>query len=177
MIVPCSIIGPLTVDLLAHDAYVKGSWRFQGCTILSVLIFTIMFMLNWENLNYERDFSFQVLLRHSYLSIFTLSWTTGYALGCSFTITSHVDIVYWSSGVWIFLVTILIWRTIHKFEVYGYLLFFIEVIFILVDPMHQRLGWIDRHIKILYLFLGAKARSILTCLNKIKNPELHSRLC
>ena len=177
MIVPCSIIGPLTVGLPAHDAYVKGSWRFQGCTILSVLILTIMYMLKWENLNYERDFSFQVLLRHSYLSIFTLSWATGYALGCSFTITSHADIMYWSSGVWIFLVTILIWGTIHKFEIYGYLLYLIGVIFMFVDPFASK-TWMDgqSYLGDLYAFLGAGAWAIFTYLNKINDPGLHPML-
>ena len=30
MVVPCSIIGPLTINLAAKDAFVQTSWRYQG---------------------------------------------------------------------------------------------------------------------------------------------------
>ena len=171
---PCSIIGPLTVGLPAHDAYVKGSWRFQGWTILSVMLLTIMYLTKCDNLNFERDFSFKVLVRHCYLSIFTLSWATGYVLGCSLTITSHADIMYWSSGVWIFAITIVTWGTVHRLEIYGYLLYALGVFFMFIDPSASK-TWMESqsYLGDLYAFLGAGACAIFTYLNRNSNQELH----
>ena len=99
-------------------------------------------MLKWDNLSYEmKFFILSTPKTQLFINIYIII-ATGYALGCSFTTTSHADIMYWSSGVWIFLVTILIWGTIHKFEVYGYFLYLIGVIFMFVDPFASK-TWMD----------------------------------
>ena len=174
MVVPCSIIGPLTVGLPAHDAYVKSSWRFQGWTILAVILLIVMYVTKWDNLNFKRDFSYNILVRHAYLSIFTLSWATGYVLGCSLTITSHADIMYWSSGVWIFIITLLTCKTVHKLEIYGYFIYLIGVYLMFTDPSASK-TWMDgqSYIGDLYAFIGAGSWAVFTYLNKINNPNLH----
>lgn len=44
MVVPSSVIGPLTVGLPANDVFVQASWRFQGCTLVVV---PVMFLTYW----------------------------------------------------------------------------------------------------------------------------------
>lgn len=61
MIVPCSIIGPLTVGLPASNTFVKACWRVQGVTVLSSIVLGAMYIFKFKGLNFKKDFSFKTL--------------------------------------------------------------------------------------------------------------------
>ena len=119
MIIPCSIICPLTIGLSAKDTYVKAIWRIQEWAIANFMIIAIMYLGSPYSYNIKKEFSWSNLKLTTILGFFLITWATGYILGWSLTITSHADIKYSSSWVWIFIVAIFTWGIIDRFEVYG----------------------------------------------------------
>ena len=101
-------------------------------------------------------------------------WVTGFILGWSLTLTSHADIMYWSGGVFIFFASIVTWKSVHKLEIWGYLLYFIGVYFMFTDSFAMKTG-MDRqsYLGDLVAFIGAGASAIFTYYNKKHKLDLH----
>mmetsp|Transcript_9514 Transcript_9514/g.10673 ORF Transcript_9514/g.10673 Transcript_9514/m.10673 type:complete len:198 (-) Transcript_9514:188-781(-) len=82
--------------------------------------------------------------------------------------------MYCSSGVWIFLASVVSCSKIHKFEVAGYALYALGVFFMFTDPFATKTGmdgqsyWGD-----LLPFLGAGAGALMTYINKYSEVESH----
>ena len=167
MVVPCSIIGPLTIGLPAKDTYVKAIWRIQGWAIANFIMITIIYLISPSSYSFKKEFSWSNLKSTAVLGFFLITWATGYILGWSLTITSHADIMYSSSWVWIFIGTILTWGVIDKFEVYGYFFYLIGVAFMFSDQSASK-TWSDgqSYKGDLFAFLGAGSWAIFTYLNK-----------
>ena len=103
IIVSCSIIGPLKIGLPAKDTYIKAIWRIQGWAIANFIIIAIMYLISPSSYYIKKAFSWSSLKSTAILGFLLITWATRYILGWSLTITSHVDIMYSSSWVWIYI--------------------------------------------------------------------------
>ena len=102
------------------------------------------------------DFSLRVLKKTSVNSLLILIWNLGFILGCSKTITAHADIMYSSGGFYLFLISILTFQVVHKFEYIGYLMYAIGVYFMFTDPKASKSDSEGQsYIGDLYAFAGA----------------------
>jgi hypothetical protein len=104
MVIPCSIIGPMTISLPAKNVYVQASWRFQGCTVLAIPIMLALYLYKGREMSIRDDFSLAKLKMSMVNSFLIFLWNLGFILGCSLTITSHADIMYGSGGVYLFII-------------------------------------------------------------------------
>lgn len=156
MVFPCSIIGPLTISLPAKDVFVQTAWRNQGCAFAGVPLLALMYVLKPSEMNFARDFSREVLVKNFVSSFFLFCWNTGLILGCSMTITSHADIMYSSSGVYILLVSLITCKPVHFLEIFGYAMYGFGVYFMFTDPLASKTGMDGQsYLGDLYAFLGA----------------------
>ena len=114
-----SIIGPLTIGLPAKNIYVKAVWRVQGCAIANLIIVFLMYLFAPSSHSFKSDFSISNLGSAAVLALFLTAWATAYVIGCLLTVTSHADVMYSSSYVWIFATTVLMCGVVDKFEIYG----------------------------------------------------------
>lgn len=107
MVVPCSIIGPMTITLPSQNVYVQATWRFQGCTLLAIPLMLALYAYKGNEMSIKRDFSVKSLKRSIVNSFFIYIWNMGFILGCSLTVTAHADIMYSSGGVYLMAIAIL----------------------------------------------------------------------
>ena len=122
----------------------------------------------------RKDFSWRIAFTQFYLSFFMFIWVAGFIVGCSLTVTSHADIMYWSSGVYIFVFTMLTWNTVHRLEILGYILYFIGVWFMFSDPNASKVGMEGQsYLGDLVAFLGAGGWAMYVYLAKRSGLELH----
>ena len=59
------------------------------------------------------------------------------------TITSHTMVMYSSAGVYMFAYALITKASIHKFEYFGYSIFFIGIFLILTDPYAVKERWLS----------------------------------
>ena len=85
------------------------------------------------------------------------------------------NIMYWSGGVFIFFASIVTWKSVHKLEIWSYLLYFIGVCFMFTDSFAMKTE-MDRqsYLGDLVAFIGAGASAIFTYYNKKHKFDLHS---
>jgi len=113
-------------------------------------------VLKGKELNLAHDFQPRILFRNFISAICLFSWTTGLILGCSLTVTSHADIMYSSSGVYILMATLITCQSVHILELVGYFMYFIGVYIMLIDESAFKTG-INGHSYLgdMYAFIGA----------------------
>mmetsp|Transcript_5761 Transcript_5761/g.6757 ORF Transcript_5761/g.6757 Transcript_5761/m.6757 type:complete len:150 (-) Transcript_5761:89-538(-) len=132
------------------------------------MILYVMYSLNYEGYNFRKDFSTKNILKAGLLSFFMNLWMLGYIIGCSMTVTSHADIMYCSSGVWIFFITILIGGVVHRLEVIGYVLYFLGTYFMFTDHTATKTGMDGQsYLGDLYAFLGAGSCVVFAYLGEL----------
>ena len=118
--------------------------------------FKELYAVNWKGTCVNKDLLFNVIITQFYQSFFMFIWVAGFIVGWSLTITSHADIMYWSSGVYIFAATALTWGTIHNLEIFWYILYLIGVCFMFNDPHASKIGMDSQsYLGDLIAFLGA----------------------
>lgn len=174
MVIPLSIIGPLTIGLPANDVHVKITWRNYGCTLATIPLWILLYVLKGKELNLAHDFQPRILFRNFISAICLFSWTTGLILGCSLTVTSHADIMYSSSGVYILMATLITCQSVHILELVGYFMYFIGVYIMLIDESAFKTG-INGHSYLgdMYAFIGAGFWALFSYINRNNNNKLH----
>lgn len=127
-----------------------------------------------SSMSIRKDFSKEKLIRSAVNSFFIYLWNLGFILGCSLTITSHADVMYSSSGVYLLLFAVVTCKVVHKLEYLGYALYAFGVYMMFTDPSATKTGmdgqsyWGD-----LYAFLGAGCCAAFNIMNEGKMEDLH----
>mmetsp|Transcript_5961 Transcript_5961/g.5120 ORF Transcript_5961/g.5120 Transcript_5961/m.5120 type:complete len:118 (+) Transcript_5961:409-762(+) len=86
------------------------------------------------------DFSPKTLATNALMGFLLFSWVLGLILGCAMTLTAHADVLFSSSGVYILFFAIITCQYVHKYEIFGYLIFAIGVLIMLTDPFAMKEG-------------------------------------
>jgi hypothetical protein len=77
-------------------------------------------------------------------------------IGCSKTVTSHAQILYCSTGVYILLISLVTCKAVHRFEIYGYIIYIVGLTVTLSDPLAKKHGGESQSLKgCLIAFMGA----------------------
>jgi len=169
-----AMVGPITVNLPAKNPLVKGLWRTQGNTIISIPIMLALYVWKRKEMNFKRDHSFKMILNSSITSFFDFIWYVSLIVACSMTVTSHAMVMYSSTGVYMMAFILITGGIIHKFEYYGYALFFIGVFLMLTDPYAVKIGGTgNQYLGDLIGFLGAGAGAMLGLYNSRNSKLLH----
>lgn len=123
-------------------------------------------------MDFKTDFSLDVFIIQMKVGFLLFVWAVTYVIGCSMTVTSHADIMYCSSGVYIFFATLLTCGTIHRLEIVGYSMFFIGVYLMFTDPFATKAGMESQsYLGDFYAFIGAGASALCIYYSK-KNVKL-----
>lgn len=174
MVVPCSIIGPMTISLPAKNVYVQATWRYQGCTVLAIPIMLALYAYKGNEMDIRKDFSWTNLKQSMVNSFLMFLWNLGFILGCSLTITSHADIMYSSGGVYLILIAIVTCQRVHRLEYLGYAMYFIGVYMMFTDPSATKAGMDGQsYLGDLYAILGAGCCAIFNIINAGKMEGMH----
>jgi len=165
-----ALIGPLVLNFPAKSAYVAMSWRTQSSIFLSFFILLYHYCSKEPGLklkSFLNDHHPKCLLQSAFMAFPLFSWVAGLILGCSLTLTSHADVLFSSPGVFILLFALLSCQYVHKYEIFGYLIFSVGVLIMLTDPYAQKKG--DNQNKILgdlVSFLTAFFGAVYATLNE-----------
>ena len=174
MAVPGALIGPMTIYLPSSNVYVQASWRFQGWTILAIILSLLLYLYKGKEMSIKNDFSVEKMKKSSINSFLIFIWNIGFILGCSLTLTSHADIMYSSAGVYLFLYAVITLQMVHKFEYIGYGMYAIGVYLMFTDPFATKTNMEGQsYIGDLYAFGGAGAWALFNILNEGKMEDLH----
>ena len=88
-------------------------------------------------------------------------WSMGLVFACSMTITSHAMVMYSSAGVYMFAFALITKASIHKFEYFGYFIFFVGIFLLLTDPYAVKEGGVgNQYVGDLIAFLSAFSGAI-----------------
>lgn len=117
-------------------------------------------------MDFWKDFKSDVIKRNLINSIFLSGWNLGFIVGCSLTITSHADIMYSSSSVFLFVFSIFTCQKIFAMEVIGYSLYVVGVYFMFTDPNAVKTGQDEQaYLGDLIAFGGAGCCAIFNIIN------------
>jgi hypothetical protein len=174
MVVPSSIIGPMTISLPAKNVFVQASWRFLGWTFLAIPLMIILYLYKGDELSFRKDFALKNLYKSVVNAFLLFMWNLGFILGCSLTITSHADIMYSSGGVYLILIAIVTGRYVHRLEYFGYGLYLFGVYLMFTDPSATKSNMDGQsYLGDLYAFLGAGCWAAFNLMNEGKSAEVH----
>ena len=99
-----------------------------------------MYYFQVSGLNFKSDFSLPVIVKTFLSDILVFGWLIFYIQGWTYSLTSHADIMSCSSGTVIFIITVVTWGVVHKYEVFAYILYFVGIFFLLTDPYALKEG-------------------------------------
>lgn len=174
MVVPCSIIGPMTISLPAKNVYVQATWRYQGCTFLAVPLMLGLYHYKGSAMDIRRDFAPSKLLRSAVNSFFIYLWNLGFILGCSLTLTAHADIMYSSGGVYLIMIAVVTCKSVHQLEYAGYVLYALGVYLMFTDVQATKTGMNGQsYVGDLYAFLGAGCSAVFNLINIGRMEDQH----
>lgn len=174
MIVCWSLIGPLTLSLEAGHTLVKATWRMQGSTIIIWMCSAYLYNYGGDKtMSFSRDFSLPILLNSMWGSFFGFVWGATLIVGCSLTLTSHAEVMYTCTGVYILAYSLVTCMKVHKYEIYGYIIFFVGAFLMFTDKHAAKASGEEASlIGALISFLGAGFGAVLGYLNS-KSKTLH----
>lgn len=173
MVIPLSMVGPLTISLPSNSALVSCTWRTQGWALLGIPITLSIYVYNGSKMNFWQDHSPRMLLRSAMTALFFFGWYLGLIVGCSLTLTSHADIMYSSTGVYVLILSLVTCKVVHKLEILGYMFFGVGVIIMITDPYATKLGEEHSYMGDLIPFLGAGLGAIFGLLNQHNLKWIH----
>ena len=174
MVVPCSLIAPITINLPATDTYVKASWRMQGCVVITIPIIWAMYAFKCKGLDFKKDFSIKIILKCFLCTFMLFGWCIFYILGWTFSLTSHADIITCSSWLIIFIMTLLTCGVVHKYEIIGYIIYFVGIYFFFTDPYALKVGKsAPSYIGDFFAVLGAIWATLFSYINKYTKSNTH----
>ena len=173
-VVPCSLIAPITINLPATDTYVKASWRMQGCVVITIPIIWAMYAFKCKGLDFKKDFSIKIILKCFLCTFMLFGWCIFYILGWTFSLTSHADIITCSSWLIIFIMTLLTCGVVHKYEIIGYIIYFVGIYFFFTDPYALKVGKsAPSYIGDFFAVLGAIWATLFSYINKYTKSNTH----
>lgn len=127
-----------------------------------------------NEMSFKRDHSLKMIINSAITAFFGFIWYVGLVVGCSMTITSHAMVMYSSTGVYMLAFTVLTGALVHKFELYGYALFFLGVFLMFTDPYAIKEGGVgNQYVGDLITFLGAGSGAILGFYNSRNSKLIH----
>lgn len=169
-----AMVGPITVYLPAKSPLIKGCWRTQSNIIIGFPLMFMLYIWKKDELSFRRDTSLKMLTNSAITAFFGFIWYVGLIVGCSMTVTSHAMVMYSSTGVYMLVFSIIMGSLVHKFELYGYALFFLGVFLLFTDPYAVKIGGSgNQYIGDLITFLGAGAGAILGFYNSRNSKLIH----
>mmetsp|Transcript_43341 Transcript_43341/g.50931 ORF Transcript_43341/g.50931 Transcript_43341/m.50931 type:complete len:125 (-) Transcript_43341:555-929(-) len=99
-----------------------------------------VYILNPKTMNFWEDHSLMSLFNSLKLSVFTCVWHLSFIVSSSMTLTSHAMVMYNSSGIFMFIFSVITLKTLHKLEIIGYLLFSLGYLWLLMDTTAAKAG-------------------------------------
>ena len=124
-------------------------------------------------MNFFEDHTPARLLRSAFTAVFFFGWYMSLIIGCSKSITSHADILYSSTGIYVLLFSLVTCKFVHKLEIAGYGFFICGVALMLTDPFATKVGEGDQaYIGDTIAFLGAGLGAVFGLLNQ-QNLKLY----
>jgi len=172
LVIPGSLVGPLTLLLPSKSPLVKAIWRTQSNFVLGIPLLIGVYVMKRDEMDIRKDFSVQMLLNVAKASFFGFLWYISLVVGCSVTVTSHAMVMYCSTGVYFLFYALFTGKYVHMYELFGYALFFLGVFLMLTDPYAvKEEGSGNQYIGDLIPFLGAGAGAINGYLNS-KNSTM-----
>jgi hypothetical protein len=169
-----SMVGPLTVFLPAKSPLIKAMWRTQSNFSNGIFLMIGLYIWKWKEMSFKRDHSPKMLTNSAITAFLGFLWYVGLVVGCSMTITSHAMVMYSSSGVYMLAWALITGAKIHRFEFYGYGLFFLGVFLMLTDPYAVKSGGTgNQYVGDLITFLGAGFGAISGYYNSKNSKIIH----
>lgn len=169
-----AMVGPLTVYLPAKSPLIKAMWRTQTNFVIGCPLMILLYLWKWNEMSPRRDFSPKMLINSAITGFFSFVWYVGLVIGCSMTITSHAMVMYSSTGVYLLAFAVISGSIIHKFEIYGYALFFLGVFLMLTDPYAIKEGGVgNQYVGDLITFLCSGAGAIMGFYNSRNSKIIH----
>ena len=160
---------PLTLSLTADNIFVKLAWRAQGGLIIWIAISWYMYIRYSSTMSFIKDIGIQILVDSALKSLLGFIWKTAFFMGWSMTITSHAQIAFNATGIYILIFSLIVWSKINKFELAGHGLWIIGMILLMIDPYAIKVGSDKPSILgTLIVFIGAGFGSILMFVNNSK---------
>lgn len=121
-VIPNSMIAPLVLALPAKTPFVALSWRAQTTVIFLAPVLALFYTKN-KSESFRKDFHPEKLFKSFAVGFLMFGWTVCMVLSCKYTVTSHSDVLFNSTGVFILLFSIITCKLVHKLEVIGYTIF------------------------------------------------------
>lgn len=113
------MIGPFTVGIKADNPMIKVVWRNHGAFIILTVYHIVVYLKSDRKYNHFKEIlnNWKVYRVNSFTSSM---WILCYIIGCSMTITSHAAILHSTGGVYMFVVGLLMCKSVHYFEKIGF---------------------------------------------------------
>lgn len=169
-----AMVGPLTVFLHAKHPLIKAIWRSQSNLTVGMIVLSLLYIWKRNEMSPRRDFSFKMLVNSTITAFFAFGWYVGLVVGCSMTVTSHAMVMYSSTGVYMLFFAIITGALVHRFELYGYGLYFLGVFLMFTDPYAVKVGGVgNQYVGDLITFIGAGFGAIQGIFNSRNTKLLH----
>ena len=169
-----ALSGPLTVNLPPPNYLAKAFWRTMGNAILSSILMMIIYYLNRGKMSIIKDHSLKVIIHSMKISFCSFGWFVCFSVGGWMIVSSHAHIIYTNTAVYIWILSIVYNRVVHKFELAGYWLFFFGLIFLIMDPDAIKIKPMNNEILgVLITFLGTGFGALNAYIAQKSQVKLH----
>ena len=106
----------------------------RGTVYISLIIFTIMYFRDKTTMSFLTNFTRRDVFDSAIRSFFSFLWGTSFILGCSMTVTSHAQITYSATGIYIVALSFITWTRVSKYELIGHGFWVLGAALVIIDP-------------------------------------------
>lgn len=128
-----SLVCPLTVNLPPPNFLVKAIWRTMGNSILSSVLMIIIYYWNRRRMSFIKDHSLKAIIHSMKISFCSFGWFVCFSVGGCMIVSSHAHAIYTNTAAYICFFSIVYNKIVHKYEFFGFWLFFLGIIVLILD--------------------------------------------
>ena len=139
ILIPGSIKGPMTLSLPSENPLIKLAWRTQGGLVISLAILAVMYFMDKTTMSLINNLTLRDVIDSVVRSFFSFIWGTSFILGCSMTITSHAQVTYNATGIYIVVLSMIVCSKVSKYELIGHGFWVIGAALIILDPRARKM--------------------------------------